>query len=165
MLDFERSGGVPAEWRSARSGVSMHVRITCPTCGTSGVLPDARPGEAVACPHCKTVFTAGGSAQTPGTPDVLGIWLGPAETATDLTLPATPAPATPAPATPAPATPARPPAPPPVQPPAPPTVPAGVSPLPDWARGEMQRVNQYVAHELDKLKQARHLLVEMKSKA
>jgi len=146
----------------------MQLNVTCPTCGASGVLPDAKPGEAIACPQCNSVFvppqSRPGMVQSPALADVLGVWLGPA-TATDLTTTAAP-PAPPPARSPAPA---RPPAPP-VAPsrqlaPAVPTGQPSQAVRSEWAQGEVARINQYMGQQFDKLKQARHLLVEMETKA
>lgn len=133
----------------------MQLKVTCPACGTNGVLPDAQPGEAVACPHCKSVFVTSRAqdGEFPGSTaaDVLGIWLGPGETLTDLTVPVTST-HTPTP---------------PEQSPRPPIQdrPPGGGFTADSAKDEVARLNQYVAREFDKLKLTRHQLVELQSKA
>ena len=133
------------------------------------MLPDAKTGEKIACPQCNSVFIPSqsqlGMTQTPALAEVLGVWLGPSATSTSAT--ATIPPPAPLPARPP--VPARLPAAPVAEASAPgKAVPAGLrdqAVRSEWAQGEVARVNQYIGQQFEKLKQARHQLLEMETKS
>lgn len=127
----------------------MPVLITCPQCGLKGDLPDGRVGTVIGCPQCRAEFTADGPAGAgpqPDAPDGTAVWVGSAPT---------PAQIAPADRT-APLTGRRMP---------PEVTPENAPSQLAWVRAEVARFEQYVATQLDMLRQRREDLARVESDA
>ncbi len=125
----------------------MERLITCPRCGLRGKLPAANPGDQLACPECRAVFTlpdgVSGSAAAPGpqvapgpvTEDPFAVWVGePGEQPARVVSPSGPDP-------------------------------QDAAAHLEWLRQETQRFNEYVVRKLALLEKRRQELANMESRA